>query len=122
MKRILIVDDDAPTRELLKDILAAEGYALAEAGDGREALLLLTKSSVDLVITDRSMPGMGGLELLAQLKAAHPNMPALMISAYGEEKMWGEAIGSGAQDYILKPFKPDDIIKAVKKILSSDRA
>jgi DNA-binding response OmpR family regulator len=118
LKRILIVDDDGSMRELLRDILAPEGYAFLEATEGQEALSLLKKNKVDLVITDRSMPGMGGLELLGQLKTVHKNIPTLMISAYGEEKMWGDAIGSGAQDYILKPFKPEEILKAVNKILS----
>lgn len=116
---ILVVDDDASSRDLLREFLEPEGYAVIEAVDGKEAWDLLQKQPVTLMITDRSMPGMGGIELLRKLAAAKKSVPTLMVSAYGEEQMWGDAIGSGAQDYILKPFKAEDILKAVKKILSS---
>jgi DNA-binding response OmpR family regulator len=121
-KCVLIVDDDASTRDLLHDILEPEGYMLIEASDGQEAWELLAKQKVDLMITDRSMPGMGGLELLRKLKDEKKMLPTLMVSAYGEEKMWGDALGSGAQDYILKPFKAEEILKAVKKIISGERS
>lgn len=116
---ILVVDDDASSRGLLREILEPEGYTVLEASDGKEALEMLNQKPIALVITDRSMPGMGGIELLRKMAAAKKPVPTLMVSAYGEEQMWGDAIGSGAQDYILKPFKAEDILKAVKKILSS---
>jgi len=119
---ILLVDDDASARELLRNVLEPEGYLLIEAVDGQEALQMIEKHPVDLLITDRSMPGMGGLDLLRALKEAKKNIPSLMISAYGEEKMWGDAIGLGARDYLLKPFKTDDVLNLVKKILAGEQA
>ena len=81
------------------------------------ALGILEKRSVDLLITDRSMPGLGGLELLAKLRENKNRVPALMVSAYGEESFWGQAIGLGAADYLLKPFKAADVLTCVEKVL-----
>ena len=86
-----------------------------EAADGLMALGLLEKRAVSLLITDRSMPGLGGLELLTKLREKKIMVPALMVSAYGEESFWGQAIGLGAVDYLLKPFKAEDVLKAVEK-------
>lgn len=97
-------------------MLTEDGYEIIEAGDGQEALDLIEKNSVDLLITDRAMPGMGGLELLAKLKERRVEIPSLVISAYGEESYWGKAIGLGAVDYVLKPFKTADVLKIVHKV------
>ncbi len=120
-KTILVVEDDGPTRSLLQEILAAAGYEVLEAADGVIALGLLERRPVDLVITDRAMPKMGGLELLAQLRDRKITVPALMISAYGEESFWAQAVGLGAVDYLLKPFKAEDVLKIVHKSLSGDK-
>ena len=116
-KTVLIIDDDKNVRALLRDILAPEGLEVIEADDGMAALNILKDRKIDLLITDRSMPGMGGLELLKEIRSLKNTVPALMISAYGEESFWGEAIGLGALDYLVKPFKADDVIRIVRKSL-----
>lgn len=114
-----MVDDDPTSRALLREILLQDGYSVLEAEDGEFALELIESKPVDLLITDRSMPRMDGLELLASLKRKKKIIPSLVISAYGEETFWGQAIGSGAVDYLLKPFNPEDVLKIVNKVLES---
>jgi CheY-like chemotaxis protein len=114
---ILVVDDEATTQNLLREILTVDGYNVVVADDGEEALRLLEKTPVDLLIVDRSMPRMGGLELLAKLKEKKLNIPSLVISGYGEESLWGQAIGLGAADYLLKPFEAEEVLRLVKKAL-----
>jgi CheY-like chemotaxis protein len=120
-KTILVVDDEVHSRILLREILLEAGYEVLEAADGIMALALLERRDVDLLITDRSMPGLGGLELLVKLRQQKRMVPALMVSAYGEESFWSQAIGLGAVDYLLKPFKADDVLKNVEKALDGDK-
>jgi DNA-binding response OmpR family regulator len=114
---VLIVDDEDTSRALLREILVEGGYDVLEAADGLMALGLLEKRAVSLLITDRSMPGLGGLELLTKLRAQKMMVPTLVVSAYGEESFWGQAIGLGAVDYLLKPFNADDVLKAAEKAI-----
>jgi CheY-like chemotaxis protein len=114
-KTILVVDDDPSARSLLREILLEDDYSILEAEDGEFALELIEKKHVDLLIADRAMPRMGGLELLAKLQKKEMAIPSLVISAYGEETLWGQAIGLGAVDYLLKPFKGEDVLKIVRK-------
>ena len=116
-KTILLVDDDKNIRTLLRDILDPKKFNVLEAEDGQKALDLVHQKTVDLIITDRSMPLMGGLEFLRALRQEGKTIPSLMISAFGEEEMWAEAVGYGAQDYLLKPFKSEEVLKIVKKQL-----
>jgi DNA-binding response OmpR family regulator len=116
-KTILVVDDDDAARAILRDMLTDAGYDVVEAADGVIALGIMEKRTVDLMITDRSMPGLGGLELMGKLKEKKKLVPTLMVSAYGEESFWGTAIGLGAVDYLLKPFKAEDVLKIVEKSL-----
>jgi DNA-binding NtrC family response regulator len=117
-KTILVVDDDAHSRSLLREILGEDGYRVLEAADGESAWEILDKNRVELVITDRSMPRLGGLELLARLREQKKTIPVLVISGYGEESLWGQAIGLGALDYLLKPFQSDEVRTLVRKALS----
>jgi len=121
MATILVVDDDSTIRSLLKEILAPGKHTILEASDGREALAILKVQKVNLIITDRDMPVMNGLDMLKILRETNRMVPSLMISGYGEEKMWGDAIAYGAEDYLLKPFKPEDILKTVQKVLSGGK-
>ena len=116
-KTILVVDDETDSRIILRDTLLEAGYEVLEAADGVMALGLLEKRAIDLLITDRSMPGMGGLELLTKLREKKIMIPTLMVSAYGEESFWGQAVGLGAVDYLLKPFKDVDVLKMTQKAL-----
>ena len=85
MKRILLVEDDPAVSYVLKRYLEAAGFAVLAAGGGQEALRLFASSPVDLVVTDFRMPGMNGEELLVHLRAQRPALPALIVSAYGNE-------------------------------------
>jgi DNA-binding NtrC family response regulator len=116
-KTILVVDDDEKIRTLLREILGSRKYRILEAQNGREALDVIHRETVDLIITDRAMPMMDGLDLLKKLQEEKREIPSLMISAYGDETMWGQAIGLGAEDYLLKPFSTESVMKIVKKKL-----
>lgn len=116
-KRILVVDDDAQMCALLRDILSGAGYEVQSAEDGLQALEKIRQDAPDLMILDRSMPRMGGLELLRALREENRSIPAVVVSAYGEERFWAQAIGYGAEDYLLKPFSNDVVLKIIKRKL-----
>jgi len=115
-KRILVVDDDSTARLLLREILEPAGFDILEAQDGLQALVLIEeRGGVDLLITDRAMPGMDGMALLKTLRDKKRLIPAIMVSAFGEEGLWSEALSYGAADYLLKPFQHDEVLRLVKK-------
>ena len=118
--RILIVDDDPEMRRLLSDVLTEEGYAVATASDGAEALIRLSatgEAAVDLVITDLQLPAMKGLELMHQVKQRQPDTAVMIITAFGSIESAIEAMKQGAYDYLPKPFKMDELTLTVRKAL-----
>lgn len=118
MAKILIVDDAAFMRMMVKDALTKGGYTeLFEAVDGADAVEKFKEIGPDLVILDITMPNMDGLEALKTIKAANAAANVVMCSAMGQESMVIEAIKSGAKDFIVKPFKPDRILKTVSSIV-----
>ena len=120
MAKILLVDDAAFMRMMVKDVLTKNGYDTAEiyeAADGAQAVDKYNELKPDLVIMDITMPNMDGLEALKAIKGGDPNATIVMCSAMGQEAMVIDAIKSGAKDFIVKPFKPDRILKTVKSIL-----
>ena len=118
MAKILLVDDAAFMRMMLKDVLTKNGYTdLYEAADGAEAVDKYSEINPDLVIMDITMPNMDGLEALKAIKAKHADANVVMCSAMGQEAMVIEAIKSGEKDFIVKPFKPDRILKTVTTIV-----
>lgn len=120
MAKILLVDDAAFMRMMVKDTLTKAGYTdLYEAADGVQAVESYTEIQPDLVIMDITMPNMDGLEALKAIKAKDPNATVVMCSAMGQESMVIEAIKSGAKDFIVKPFKPDRILKTVSSIVDA---
>jgi DNA-binding NtrC family response regulator len=116
-KKILVVDDDVKIRSLLREILSVLPHQVLEAEDGQQALEIIHQETIDLIITDRSMQRMDGLELLKKLHEEKATIPTLMISAYGDEDLWASAVGLGAEDYILKPFSSESVMKIVKRKL-----
>ena len=117
-KKILLVDDAAFMRMMVKDTLTKNGYnEIFEAADGVQAVEKFEEVNPDLVIMDITMPNMDGLQALKVIKSKHPDASVVMCSAMGQEAMVIEAIKSGAKDFIVKPFKPDRVIKTVKTIL-----
>jgi len=118
MSKILLVDDAAFMRMMVKDTLTKNGYTdLYEAADGVQAIAQYNEVKPDLVIMDITMPNMDGLEALKEIRKQDPNANVVMCSAMGQEAMVIEAIKSGAKDFIVKPFKPERILKTVTTLL-----
>ena len=116
--KVLIVDDAAFMRMMLKDILVKNGYeVLGEAENGLKALEKYKELNPDLVIMDITMPEMDGIEAVKEIKKANPSAAVIMCSAMGQQSMVIEAIQSGAKDFIVKPFQADRIIEAVRKVI-----
>ena len=118
MANILLVDDAAFMRMMLKDILTKNGYTVAgEAENGLKAIDKFRELKPDLALMDITMPEMDGLQALKKIKAEWPDAKVVMCSAMGQQAMVIEAIQSGARDFIVKPFQPDRVIEAVKKVV-----
>lgn len=115
--KILVVDDQRLTCEQLKMILEKEGHEVHTASDGREALEQLTEGVFSLVITDLKMPGMGGMELLKQLKRQYPEVSSVVMTAKGSIDTAVEAMKLGANDYLTKPFGAEEISLVTAKAL-----
>ncbi|MFH0920352.1 MAG: response regulator, partial [Fibrobacterota bacterium] len=112
---LLIVDDNASLRCVLRAQLEKLGHTVREAGNGVEALTLLTREPADAVISDLKMPEMDGMELLQRVQKAHPGLLFIMISAHGTIQDAVEAMKNGAADYITKPFEADEIVRILEK-------
>ena len=118
MAKILIVDDAAFMRMMIKDILTKNGYeVVAEAANGVEAVELYKSHQPDLVTMDITMPEMDGIEAVKQIKAVNPAAKVIMCSAMGQQSMVMDAIKAGANDFTVKPFQADRVLEAVKKIV-----
>jgi len=116
MKRILVVDDEENARIALSKILTREGYEVASACNGYEALNYLRGKEVELIITDINMPEMNGMAFLRELNLTHPASNVIMITAYGEVESYIEAMSLGAFEYINKPVKFEELNKIICKI------
>ena len=115
METILIVDDEKNYTLILSAILEEEGFETLTANSGDEALKILKNSDVDLVLADMKMPLMDGIELLKNVKEKDPDLPVIMMTAYGTVEKAVEAMQKGAYNYILKPFDNESLIVYVKK-------
>jgi two-component system response regulator AtoC len=120
-ERILVVDDEASLRDAVGRILAAEGYQVREAEDGRAALRLLEAERFDFVLCDLRMPVMGGIELLREITAKGIAGTVIMMSAFGTVDTAVEAMKLGAYDYISKPFMSDEILLTLRKASERER-
>ena len=112
---VLIVEDDREMRELLEDLLREEGYETASVPNGDLAAKCLDGKGYDLLISDLKMDGMSGLELLQRVKAFRPEQTMILITAFGTVESAIEAMKLGAFDYIIKPFKSEELIVTVQK-------
>ena len=120
MAKILTADDAAFMRKVIKDTLTKAGYTeIYEAEDGAIAVEKYNEIKPDLVLMDITMPNMDGLEALKAIRASDPGANVVMCSAMGQETMVIDAIRSGAKDFIVKPFKPDRVLKTVTSILGA---
>ena len=114
--RVLIADDAAFMREMLRDILTEGGFeVVAEAEDGEEAIAKYREHQPDLVTLDIVMPRKSGIDALRELQALDPSSCIVMCSALGQEALVMEALEAGARDYVVKPFKPEQVLVAAKK-------
>ena len=114
-KSILVADDDASIRSLLKQLLTDEGYSISEAATGTEVVSQVGESSPDLVIMDVRMPELDGIEALPKVKTASPRTSVLIMTAFGSSNAAIKAMELGAFDYITKPFELDKISHTVKR-------
>lgn len=117
MGRVLITDDAAFMRMMLKSILIEEGHECFEAVNGRDLLSKYPEVEPDLVTLDITMPEMDGLAAIKELKARYPEAKVVMCSAMGQQVMVIDAIQSGACDFIVKPFEKDRVLSCVRKFL-----
>ena len=116
-KSVLVVDDDESLRRVLEYNLAEEGYRVVTAPDGSAGLRAFQEGSIDLVLSDVRMPDMDGLELLTRLKAMHPELPVVMLTAHGTIDSAVEAMKLGAFDYLTKPFNRNQLKSVARKAL-----
>ncbi len=116
--KVLIVDDAAFMRMMIKDILSKNGYeVVGEANDGSQALEKFKDLRPDLVTMDITMPEMDGISALKEIKKIDGDAKVIMCSAMGQQAMVIDAIQAGAKDFIVKPFQADRVIEAIKKTL-----
>ena len=115
MRRVLVVDDEENLRLVLRTLLRRHGYEVETAESGEDALGMVDSFGPDVVLTDVRMPKMGGLDLLTTLKAKGNEATVIVMSAYGNMDLALEAMKAGAYDYVQKPFKPDEIVLALRK-------
>ncbi|MCR2805022.1 MULTISPECIES: response regulator [Paenibacillus] len=116
--RILIVDDAAFMRMMIRDILSKNGYeVVGEAQDGAQAVEKYKELKPDLITMDITMPEMDGISALKEIKKLDGNAKVIMCSAMGQQAMVIDAIQAGAKDFIVKPFQADRVIEAIKKTL-----
>jgi two-component system, NtrC family, response regulator len=121
METILIVDDEKNYTLILAAVLEDAGFEALTANAGAEALETLKSAEVDLVLTDMKMPGMDGIELLEHVKEIDPDLPVIMMTAYGTVEKAVEAMQKGAHNYILKPFDNESLLVYVKKAVAMYR-
>ncbi len=113
--RVLVVDDEKVIREILADFLSMEGFFVRTAEDGSEALVELSRHHYDLVLSDLKMPNMGGLELLAAVTKHAPNVVTVIMTGFGTVETAIDAMKRGAYDYILKPFKVEEVVHTIRR-------
>ena len=119
MSSVLIVDDEASVRFALSELLSERGHTVVTANSGAEALGKLEEA--DAVVTDLSMPGMSGLELLAKIASRDPSLPVVLLTAHGSERVAVEAMKHGAYDYLSKPFDIDELAHVIERALEARR-
>ena len=118
---ILLIEDDRSTASALQNVLQAEGYAVTVVNRGDEGLNQARQNNCDLVITDLRLPGLSGMDLIAQLHAAKPKLPIIMMTAHGTTETAIEAMKLGAIEYLVKPFEVDELLDLAAATVASSR-
>ncbi len=119
---ILVVEDEELLLDLLKEMLEAEGFRVITATDGNQAVNLYRseKEKVSLVLSDMGLPGMGGWEVLRQLKTINPMVKVILSSGFMDSKVRQDMILSGAKDFIQKPYTPEKVVQQIRASILSD--
>jgi nitrogen regulation protein NR(I) len=120
--RVLLIEDDTGIRDTLRRVLEGEGYEVETEKRGDQGLSRAAAVRFNVVITDLRLPGLGGLELVRELRSAQPRLPIILITAFGTTETAIEAMKSGAFDYVLKPFEIPEMLALVGRALESNRA
>lgn len=117
-KTIMIVDDSASMRQVVSIALKGDGYEVLEGRDGKDALSKLTGQKVHLIISDVNMPNMDGISFVAQLKQlpSYRFTPVIMLTTESEDEKKREGQAAGARAWMVKPFKPEQLLNAVRKL------
>ena len=118
---VLVVDDDGLIRRMLERTLAAEGYGVVSAPDGGAALAAVERSAPDLVVLDVAMPGLDGLAVCRRLRAKGLSLPILLLTARDAVPDRVAGLDAGADDYLVKPFAPDELLARVRALLRRGR-
>jgi len=121
IKKILIVDDDEELRANLSEILKGSGYGTAETSSGKEAIEKTASEDFDVVLLDLMMPGMSGIDVLNEIKKINPGIRVVMITAFATVENAVTAIKKGASDYIAKPFRINELLAVIKRVLEEVR-
>ena len=120
--RVLIIDDEAAIRESLETLLELEGYTVEMASDGHRGLAMLDQTSYDLVLLDLALPGMNGIELIPRIHERQPQVPVIMITAYGTVNNVVDAIRAGAQNFVQKPWDNEKLLADIRASIARFRA
>ena len=119
--RILLIDDDPGLSEVILMLLERDGYAAQHAGSVKAGIAKVEAASLDLVITDLKLPDGTGLDVIAALRARHAALPIIVITSYSSMESAIAALRGGAFDYVIKPFKNDDLLAAIARALNERR-
>jgi DNA-binding NtrC family response regulator len=120
-ERILVVDDELFVRELLLEFLSTQGYEVSLADSGEKALELIHAQPADIVLVDLKMPGMDGIETLKQIKKMAPDALAIVMTGYPTIESSIQALRQGACDYVVKPFKLNELNSSIEKALEEHK-
>lgn len=114
--KILVIDDNEDTRLLLRESLEAKGYVVLEAGDGQEALEIMSKTALNLAIVDLDMPRMNGIEFSRKAKEENPDFPIIMLTAYSQFYTPTEILASGVDAFLQKPIDMTRLLLAIEHL------
>lgn len=114
---VLVIDDDQGMRQVLKDFLERDGHRVIEAASGEAAVSVVELEPIDVVILDKEMPGMNGMEVLSFLHRRFPSTPVILVTAFGGLHVAEESFRRGAVEYIEKPFRLSNVVDRVQKLI-----
>jgi two-component system, OmpR family, response regulator len=116
-RTVLVVDDDADMRKLLRDFLQPGGYDVLEAANGHDAMVLVDSEPIDVVVLDKEMPGLNGLDVLSLLQRRRPGLPVIFVTAFGGPQIAEESRRRGATEYLEKPFRVRRIVDTIDEVV-----